>query len=105
MMYVPDLSNFFSSLNTTFSREQVAALYEAIGWRVRKCSWAEYEVQCDWAELIIESESPILMHGPVADMGARAEELISPLRAAGISFTAECYGPEPERELILKLRS
>jgi len=59
----------------------------------------------DWAELVIEAESPILMHGMVADLPARAEELVGPLRAAGVSFTAECYGPEPDRELLLELQS
>jgi hypothetical protein len=105
MAEMPDCSNFFSSLHTPLSREQVAGLYGALGWRVRKCSWVDYEVVCDWAELVIEAESPILIHGPVADVLARAEELVGPLRAAGVSFTAECYGPEPGRELLLELRS
>jgi hypothetical protein len=105
MAEVPDWSNFFSSLHTSLSREQVAGLYAARGWQVRKCSWVDYEVVSDWAELVIEAESPILMHGPVADVVARAEDLVAPLRAAGVSFTAECYGPEPDRELLLELRS
>ena len=105
MAELPSSSNFFSSLYTTLSREQVSGLYRALGWQVRKCSWVDYEVECHWAELIIEAESPILMHGSVADLGLRAEELVSPLRAAGISFTAECYGPEPDRELMLELDS
>jgi len=105
MAEVPDTSNFFSSLHTSLSREQVAQLYGALGWEVRKCSWVDYEVITDWAELVIEAERPILMHGPVADLPARAEELVAPLRAAGVSFTAECYGPEPDRELLLALQS
>ncbi|HEX5442317.1 MAG TPA: hypothetical protein VFW87_00750, partial [Pirellulales bacterium] len=98
-------SNLFSSLHTSLSKKQVARLYEALGWRVRKCSWMDYEVVTDWAELVIESESPILMHGLVADLPARAEELVAPLRSAGVSFTAECYGPEPNGELLLVLKS
>jgi hypothetical protein len=102
---IPDGSNFFSSLHTDLTKAQVADLYGAIGWKVRKCSWVDFEVISDWAELVIEAESPILMHGPVADLPSRAEELVAPLREAGVSFTAECYGPEPEVELLLKLRS
>jgi hypothetical protein len=102
---IPNSSNFFSALYTTMSREQVANLYGALGWRVRKCTWVDYEVFSDWAELVIESESPILMHGPVADLLARVEELVAPLRTAGITFTAECYGPEPEKKLLLELKS
>jgi hypothetical protein len=102
---IPDTSNFFSSLQTPLSREQVAGLFGALGWQVRKCSWVDYEVISDWAELVIEAEGPILMHGPVADLPARAEEVVAPLRAAGVSFTAECYGLEPARELLLVLQS
>src|SRR5262249_26314410 len=102
---IPDGSNFFSALDTQLSAEQVAGLYGALGWRVRKCSWVDYEAMSDWAELVIEDTSPVLMHGPVADLPARAEELVAPIRAAGISFTAECYGPDPEHELLLELRS
>lgn len=103
MAELPDSSNFFSALHTSLSREQVARLYGELGWRVRKCSWVDYEVISDWAELVIEAESPILMSGAVADLLVRAEELVAPLRAAGIAFTAECYGPNSE--LLLELRS
>lgn len=105
MENVPDSSNFFSSLHTSLSRKEVAGLYGALGWRIRKCTWVDYEVISSWAELVIESEGPILMHGPVADLPARAEELVAPLRAAGVSFTAECYGPEPNCELLLELKT
>lgn len=104
MAELPDGSNFFSALDTLLTPAEVAGLYGALGWRVRKCSWVDYEVISDWAELVIDDTAPILMHGPVADLPARAEELVTPLRAAGVSFTAECYGPDPERELLLELR-
>ena len=56
-------------------------------------------------ELVIESESPILTHGPVADPTARAKDLVAPLRAAGVAFTAECQGPQVNRDLLLELPS
>lgn len=104
MLELPNSSNFFSSLRTAMSKEHVARLYGALGWQVRKCSWVDYEVISDWAELVIEAEDPILMHGSVVDLATRAEELVAPLRAAGIDFTAECYGPPPSAELLLELR-
>jgi hypothetical protein len=102
---LPDGSNFYSALDTLLTPGQVAGLYEAVGWRVRKCSWVDYEIRSEWAELVIADSSPVLMHGAVADLSARAEELVAPLRTAGVSFTAECYGPEPDCELLLELRS
>ena len=101
---IPNFSNFYSSLHTGLTREQVARLYGALGWQVRKCSSVDYEVRSYWAELVTEAESPILMHGPVAELLDRAEELVAPLRAAGVAFTAECYGPDPEFELLRVLR-
>lgn len=103
MAKIPDASNFFSSLDTTLSKRHIARLYGALGWQVRKCTWVDYEVTSDWAELVIESERPILMHGSVADLLARAEELVAPLRVAKVSFSAECYATSPERELLLEL--
>jgi hypothetical protein len=105
MARLPEYSNFFCALHTNLSPSGIGALYEPLGWRVRKCSWVDYEVTSDWAELVIEDILPVLMHGPVADLLDRAEGLVGPLRAAGVSFTAECYGPEPDRELLLELRS
>jgi hypothetical protein len=90
MTEMPDFPNFFSSLHAALSPAQAAGLYEALGWRVRKCSWTDYEVFGPWAEFVIEAESPNLMHGLVADILDHADELLAPLRRVSISFTAEC---------------
>ena len=102
---IPDRSNFYSTLHTSMSKSQVAQLYGALGWQVRNCTWVDYEIECEWAELIIEADSPILMHGNVADLLTRAEELVAPLRAANIAFTAECYSAGPDHELLLEIKS
>jgi hypothetical protein len=80
---LPDMSNYYSALHTTMSREQVAVLYRGLGWQVRKCSWTDYEVFGPWCELVIEAESPILMHGAVADLLVHAEELVAPFASGG----------------------
>lgn len=105
MAELPDSSNFFCSLHTAMSRREVAGLFGAAGWEVIEPDDLDcLEVRCPWAELVIEAKSPVLLHGPVADLAARAEELVAPLRAADVSFTAECYGPDPDRELLVELR-
>jgi hypothetical protein len=93
---VPDSSNFFASLATELSKEQVARLYERRGWAVRKCTWVDFEIRCPWAELIIDGESPILLHGPVAQVLLNVEAILAPLREAGVSYTAECHGEAAE---------
>jgi hypothetical protein len=96
LVSVPNTASFYSSLNTDLSPEQVAGLYGALGWKVRKCSWTDFEIFGLWCELVIEAKSPILMHGAVADVLAHVEELVAPLRKAGVPFSAQCYGPDGE---------
>jgi hypothetical protein len=79
------------ALRTTLSKDAIAALYGMRGWQVRKCAWTDYEVRCGWAELVIDAESPVLMHGLVADVLAHMDEILEPLRTASIPFVAECY--------------
>jgi hypothetical protein len=102
---IPNRGNFYSTLDTHLSRKQVAELYARNGWRARKCTWVDYEITCDWADLVIESELPILLHGSVADLLNNVERIVAPLRASGITFKAECYGPSPACELKLELQS
>jgi hypothetical protein len=87
---IPDSSNFFASLYTSRSRRAIGELF-APTWIVRKCSWTDYEVSSPFADLIIEAESPMLLHGPVAEVEANADRILATLRAAGIGYTAECY--------------
>lgn len=87
---ISDRGDFHSILDTILSRKQIAKLYVRAGWHARRCTWVDYEITCDWADLVIESESPILMNGLVDDLLVHVDELVSPLRAAGVSFKAEC---------------
>ncbi len=87
----PRMSDFTASLGTRRSRRWVARLFKSPTWRIRKCSWSDYEITAPFAELVIEAESPILLHGPVDDIEANVDRILAPLRAAGIAYEAECY--------------
>ncbi len=93
---IPDGSNFFASPYTALSRRQVAELFGLLGWRVRKSGWSDYEVIGPVAELVVEAESPILLHGPMADVQENAEYGLAALRDAGVAYTAEVYGADGE---------
>lgn len=94
MTKLPDQSNFYGSLDTTFSRWQIAELFGAAGWEVRKPDdWEHVEVHCPWADLLIEDASPMLLHGLVADAEVDAVRVIEILQQAGINFVGEIYGP------------
>lgn len=96
-------TRLFCALHTALEKKTIAGLYGKRGWSVRKCAWTDYEVKCSWAELVIEGESPVLMHGPVADGLGRVEEVLHPLGVAEISFTAECY--DTDMMLLQEFRS
>jgi len=93
---LPETSNFYSCLCTRLTKEQVAELFRPLATKIRKCGWDEFEVFCPWAELVIEGDTPILLHGPVADVLRNAERLFALLRAVGISYSGECYSETGE---------
>jgi hypothetical protein len=97
MAHLP-VSNLFGELDTTLPKEQVARLFAPFGWTVRKSSWTDYMVRCDFAELVLDCDHPILIHGPVADLLANLPRIIEPLAAAGVAYSLECY--DENRELI-----
>jgi hypothetical protein len=93
---VPDGSSFFSSVRTDWQPEAVARLFIPPVWRVRKCSWTDFEAISEFAEVVIESSSPVLVHGPVADVIVNCRRIVEPLTAAGLSGTFECYNESDE---------
>jgi hypothetical protein len=92
----PATSNFFGSLHTSLSRQEVAELYRPHGWSIRQCSWTDYEIRCEFAELVIDSDDPILIHGLVVAIATNVEKLLEPLRCANVPHVVELYGPGHE---------
>ncbi len=81
----------YGSLRTHLSREAIADLFSRKGWSVRKCSWTDYEVCSPTAELVIEADDPILIHGPAADSAAEVTEIAFLLSVEGIEYSLEGY--------------
>lgn len=75
----------------TLSKGRVAGLFRSAGWHVGKCGWTEYEVRCPWAELVIEGEKEVLIHGHVSGDPERAEHFLGLLRSSGMPFQLEFY--------------
>jgi hypothetical protein len=91
MAELPDRTNFYSSVRTELGPEAVARLFAPPVWTVRKCSWTDYEAISEFAEVVIESSNPVLVHGPVADVTVNGVRVVEPLAAAGLSGSFECY--------------
>jgi hypothetical protein len=88
--------NLHGVLTTDLSKQQVAELFLPLGWEIRRCSWTDHEIECPWADLYLEGEGEILLHGPITDPLSHAEELFAPLRLAGVRYWGEFYGPNHE---------
>lgn len=91
MAELPDRNNFYCVVHTQKGPEELARIFAPPDWRVRNCSWKDYEAQSDFAEIVIESTDPVLIHGPVANVEVNCLRIVELLVAAGLSGKFECY--------------
>ena len=61
------------------------------GRKSRKCTWTAFEVECDWAEVVIEGEHPILIHGSVVNIEENWRTIANFLKEHNLGFSLECY--------------
>jgi hypothetical protein len=87
----PEHANLHGILHTQLNRNAVVAFFAASGWSTRECGFAEHEIRAPFAELVLESEDPVLLHGTVADILVNAPRIAEILQRAEISFSLECY--------------
>lgn len=80
-------NNVCGFLLSAVSAPDAAHAFYAAGWRVRKSSWTEFEVEHTYAELELFSETPVRFRGVVVP--GRIHELLSALSALGLSYTVE----------------
>jgi hypothetical protein len=99
---IPDRTNFYCSVDSELQPASIARLFQTPVWRVRKNSWTDFEAVSDFAELVIEASSPVLIHGAVAEPAVNGPRIVEPLTAAGLYGNFECYGTSDE--LILEAK-
>lgn len=78
-------------LTTSRSKAELAALFEAAGWRARKSAWSDFEVISERGALVIDGTTPVLLHGPVEASAQAVEAVLQVLRRAQIAFKGECH--------------
>ncbi len=88
---LPDGANFYCMLTSTRSKKELAEWFAERGWSMHRVSSLDYGIRCAWAELVIEVDSPVLIHGAVADIMLNAARILDILKASGASFAGECY--------------
>ena len=85
---IPDETNFYGTLIGT-SKLNIATQFHGIGWSVRRCSWTDYEVECEWGELTIEGKNQTLLNGTIDE--EMFEQLAKILNGMGLKFSLELY--------------
>ena len=90
MSTLPEASSFFACLNTTAAKKDIAGWFGTQGWLVRKVGFDDFELRCSWAELVLEGESPKLLHGLVADIVSNSVVILSVLDAHHVVDYGEC---------------
>lgn len=83
--------SIYMTLATSLSCAQVVKLFVAKGWSWRMCSWTEYEIESDYAELIIVPELPILVSGGIARGAESITKIMQILTDAGIEAEYEAF--------------
>lgn len=93
--YLPH--HIYMSLWSDLTRAEIAAVFSSSGWSSRKCSWTDYEVELtDKAALVIESENPVLVHGPLGSVSEMVPEIRKILDDFGIPYSFEAYDERDE---------
>ncbi|HWG26318.1 hypothetical protein [Actinospica sp.] len=83
-----DLSdNVRGSLPSADSAQHVAEAFHAAGWRVRKSSWTEFEVENTYAQLELRPSRPVHFRGVIVPQ--RIDDLLAVFAALGLTFIVE----------------
>jgi|JI10StandDraft_1071094.scaffolds.fasta_scaffold807922_3 hypothetical protein len=99
MLNLPESSNFFCSIHSLISKMTIADYFVSQGWQVRKTTWEDFELGCLWAELVLESHDPVLLHGLL--MADKFDELLALLNELNIAYRSELY--DEQGELIAQI--
>lgn len=90
-MDVPLPHDIYMTLDTESSCSKINSLFMKAGWSSRKCSWTDYAITSDFAELVIESSVPLLINGGLDRAPESVDKILSILDAAGVSYSFEVY--------------
>jgi hypothetical protein len=95
-------NNVYGSLPAAPPVESLAQAFVTAGWRARKSSWTEFEVEREWVCIELQQESPDhALFGGVVNP-ARLEELAATLRGLGLRYSIELWN-EDRTEIIREI--
>lgn len=81
----------YATLQGDPDKTQLALQFAELGWDIRKASWDGYELRCNAAELILEAQSPCLLHGSLGEDAQVIAIILKILESTGQPCQAEVY--------------
>jgi hypothetical protein len=97
-------NNVHGALPATPPVSQLARVFVAAGWRARKSSWSDFEVEREWVciELMQESPGNAIFSGVIDP--TRVDELAAAFRQLGLHYSIELWN-EDRTKIIRKHES
>jgi len=96
----PERNNFYAFF-IGIDKARVAEVFSNNGWRLRKCSWTDFELENDWSVLILEGEEKQpLMNGMVMYDKTNTDKLDAALAVLEGQFAYEFY--DENQNLLIK---
>jgi hypothetical protein len=86
---LPESSNVYGVIYSSYSKEEIAKKIGKSGWNVRKASWFDWELMNDFSELIIDGDKEILIHGSVSP--DYFDTMANKMKEIELQFSLELY--------------
>jgi hypothetical protein len=97
---IPTGTNVYGIIDSSLSKEEITKKFSAHGWRISKASWFDWEITNDFAELILEGNEQLLIHGPVSP--DYFNTLAEKMKEIELSFSLELYDENQNLVTVIK---
>ena len=97
---IPNGTNVHGIIYSSLSKEEITKKFSTNGWMIWKASWYDWEITNDFADLILEGDKELLIHGPVSP--DYFNTLAEKMKEIGLSFSLELYDENQNLITVIK---
>ena len=100
---LPEGNNFYVAFKAA-SKHQIREAFISYGWKYRKVSWEDFELENDWSELVLHGNvNEPLMAGAVIFNPPNVEKLDTVFASIGGNYQYEFY--DDQKKLLLEKKN
>jgi len=90
---LPESNNIYGLVdNKDITKSDLADKFKSKKWAIRKSSWVDFEVSCEWCEIEICGENEIILNGIIKE--EKFDTMSNILKEFQLEFTLELYGSD-----------